>query len=324
MTSWIYKCAQRIQTDIRESINVIWLEPKRETTMKELSIEEKAKAYDEAIKKSKRTIKIGVKDTRDKRVVLSFFPELKESGDERMIRELIAHFRNNSVSETWSGLNVKKVIAWLEKQGEQMSDPRYSILDKLIEADDIYQMSVNDAMVEEAKNKAIEVLSKLEISKLLELKKQCKKGANENEREIPNSEQKPTEKVEPKFKAGDIIRHKKQGFTCKITAVDTEYRLSGGTHLPFDFQDAWELVEQKPAWSEEDEKMMQYVIGSIDTNISDSNFKNIRIWFEALKERYTWKPSKEQIIALRWVLNNIPYCKHKEEISGLLDQIKDL
>ena len=38
----------------------------------------------------------------------------------------------------------------------------------------------------------------------------------------------------------------------------------------------------------------------------------------------TWKPSKEQIIALRWVLNNILYNKHKEEISKLLDQIKDL
>ena len=38
----------------------------------------------------------------------------------------------------------------------------------------------------------------------------------------------------------------------------------------------------------------------------------------------TWKPSKEQIVALRWVLNNVPYNKHKEEISGLLDQIKEL
>lgn len=37
-----------------------------------------------------------------------------------------------------------------------------------------------------------------------------------------------------------------------------------------------------------------------------------------------WKTSEEQIVALRWVLNNVPYNKHKEEISGLLDQIKDL
>ena len=34
--------------------------------------------------------------------------------------------------------------------------------------------------------------------------------------------------------------------------------------------------------------------------------------------------SEEQIIALRWVLSKIPYNIHKEEISGLLDQIKDL
>jgi len=34
------------------------------------------------------------------------FPELSESEDERMSRELIAYFRNNSVSVKWSGLDV--------------------------------------------------------------------------------------------------------------------------------------------------------------------------------------------------------------------------
>lgn len=37
-----------------------------------------------------------------------------------------------------------------------------------------------------------------------------------------------------------------------------------------------------------------------------------------------WKPTKKQIMALRWVLNHIPYGIHKEEISGLFDQIKEL
>ena len=46
-------------------------------------------------------------------------------------------------------------------------------------------------------------------------------------------------------------------------------------------------------------------------------------WLKSLKDRYVWKPSEEQIIALRWILNNIPYCTHKEVISGLLDQIKE-
>jgi len=60
----------------------------------------------------------------------------------------------------------------LEKQNETESDPRYSTLDELIEADNIYQMAINDAMVEEARDKAIDALSKLEISKLLDIEKQ--------------------------------------------------------------------------------------------------------------------------------------------------------
>lgn len=101
------------------------------------------------------------------------FPELRESEDEKIRKAQLNYWRSVGGKE-WYGVPVQEVIAWLEKQGEQMSDPRYSILDKLIDADDIYQMSVNDAMVEEAKNKAIEALSKLEISKLLGLKKQGK------------------------------------------------------------------------------------------------------------------------------------------------------
>ena len=59
----------------------------------------------------------------------------------------------------------------------------------------------------------------------------------------------------------------------------------------------------------------------------DPNREDVADAFEdGIAEYYKtrWKPSNEQIIALRWVLNNIPYNKHKEEISGLLDQIKEL
>ena len=51
---------------------------------------------------------------------------------------------------------------------------------------------------------------------------------------------------------------------------------------------------------------------------------NLEVKEVDFKEKFAWKPSNEQIIALRWILNNIPYNKHKEEISGLLDQIKNL
>ena len=92
----------------------------------------------------------------------------------------------------------------------------------------------------------------------------------------------------PKFRIGDIIRHKKQGFTCKIIAIDTEYRLSGcnGTHLPFEWQDAYELVEQIPTWSEEDVYnygIIQHILNNKCVGVAD---KRIAIeWFKSLKDR---------------------------------------
>lgn len=64
-------------------------------------------------------------------------------------------------------------LTWLEKQkAEDSEDVRKKYLDELLVADDIYQMAMNDAMVAEAKSKAVNALSKLEISKLLESEKQ--------------------------------------------------------------------------------------------------------------------------------------------------------
>ena len=86
--------------------------------MKQLSIEEKAKRYNEAIKRAKELLEIGVKDTRDKGVVLSFFPELKESEDEKMRKSIIYALRNGGF---YDNDKTDEAIAWLEKQGEHKS-----------------------------------------------------------------------------------------------------------------------------------------------------------------------------------------------------------
>lgn len=58
------------------------------------------------------------------------------------------------------------------------------------------------------------------------------------------------------------------------------------------------LYEQKPAWSEEDEN-------NIDTIISVYHpSPKIVNWLKSLKQRYTWKPSDEQIEILNMVLTN--------------------
>ena len=89
--------------------------------MKELSIEEKAKRYDEAIERAKEMIKVmtnigGVTKVDDIQYLL---PELKESEDEKIGKALIDYFRWNPNSQLLNEFTNREVFAWLEKQDEQ-------------------------------------------------------------------------------------------------------------------------------------------------------------------------------------------------------------
>ena len=89
-----------------------------------MTVKEKAKAYDEAIKVAKRNYETIVKMDNDctfakEGIVNTFhhmFPELKESEDERIRKGLIEACKQSLIV---GGFHKDKVIAWLEKQGEQ-------------------------------------------------------------------------------------------------------------------------------------------------------------------------------------------------------------
>lgn len=88
--------------------------------MKELSIEEKAKRYDEAIAHAKMLLKIIGNATLGNLVLKNefknMFPELKESEDERIRKKLIEAVKGDMVV---GGTKDKQLaISWLEKQGE--------------------------------------------------------------------------------------------------------------------------------------------------------------------------------------------------------------
>ena len=91
--------------------------------MKELSIEEKAKAYDEALERAKKNYdtaqdlcegsQIGVECFKN--TLTNIFPELRESEDEK-IRKTIIDFVNEYGDKFFSTLAKGNAIAWLEKQ----------------------------------------------------------------------------------------------------------------------------------------------------------------------------------------------------------------
>ena len=93
--------------------------------MKELSIEEKAKAYDEAFEKLRSlhddydnvSTLIDIKEELE-----NIFPELQKSKDERIKEAIIAtiHLYYGEPLED----EAKEMIAWIEKQGEQKTKSR--------------------------------------------------------------------------------------------------------------------------------------------------------------------------------------------------------
>ena len=90
--------------------------------MKELSMEEKAKAYDEALAKAAKIHRNYKGRVRAVDVVIEeVFPELKESKDERIREEIISALKFANVKGVYD-----KHIAWLEKAGNNIN----SIYDK--------------------------------------------------------------------------------------------------------------------------------------------------------------------------------------------------
>lgn len=183
--------------------------------MKELSIEEKAKRHDEVIEKLRDFYRdydtvshlIDVKEE-----LANIFPELKESEGERIRKKVIEVLKLNikgaesqmqasrGVDRCFEIYACNKVIAWLEKQGGKK--PFTIDIDKMVEKYAMtrqgdFGMPVNCQV--KAYRQGINDVLRLALN----LEKQ--------------GEQKPADKVEPKFKVDDWIT---DGYVhCKITEI---------------------------------------------------------------------------------------------------------
>lgn len=109
--------------------------------MKELTIEEKAKRYGEALERAKK-----LQETCDSMAVVGWceyiFPELKEkeSKDDRTRKAILTGLIDcrDAPDLGWSdfgGINIDECIAWIEKQGKQPTDkvePKFKVRDWVV------------------------------------------------------------------------------------------------------------------------------------------------------------------------------------------------
>ena len=143
----------------------------------------------------------------------SIFPELKESEDEKIRKELLESLkyqqRESRTDKEWlNGIKLSEVVAWLEKQGEkhQYWKPSKEQLNAL-------DYAYNSCPDTERGNYYEGVLASLidDLHKLSE----------------KQEEQKPIDKVEPKFKVGDWVVDN-YGSIWKIEGILNQFYLLEG------------------------------------------------------------------------------------------------
>lgn len=174
------------------------------------------KDYEELISKLKTILDSQTNETISIDSIREVIPELSESKD-NIENRLINAIKSSAQLENClqkHGFKIKEILNWLEKQIERKSDVRYRYLEELLVADDIYQMAMNDAMVEEAKGKATSAILKLCVSELLEFRK------------TDNS-------VRPRFKTGDWV----------IVQGKTLYQIKQVTELSHNHYQYWTTDE---------------------------------------------------------------------------------
>jgi uncharacterized protein with gpF-like domain len=100
--------------------------------------EDKAKRYDEAIEKAKNCLKDGTITNIAISYIETIFPELQESDDEKIRKELLEHCKNQAKPYIQTGNKCPQIqswIAWLEKQGEHhiaCSEEQMKVLDEVL------------------------------------------------------------------------------------------------------------------------------------------------------------------------------------------------
>lgn len=89
-------------------------------------------------------------------------------------------------------------------------------------------------------------------------------------------------------------------------------------------------IEHKPAWSEKDNEHVNSLLKRLD-GFCRKEFTTTRFainddenWLKSLKDKYTWKPSEEQMNTLEYYMHTLVCSEHKEVLFGLYADLKKL
>lgn len=237
--------------------------------MKELSIEERAKAYDEALEAVKNLLEINPSDEGIQNWVNENFPELKESEDERIRKVLIGWINlepSTSFNDTFDGFSKEQILDWLEKQGNT------NIFD-------VPKISIKNA---------VEVTSRMQYidDDIKPIAEFIMDYANWD---LHKDEWNQPTLTVPLFRVLDALIQKGKPYCECNKNIEKQ-----GEQKSFDYENA-NIPQKDSTWSEEDEHWRQKVIDFMNhpdfIKTIPTLAKDTINWLKSLKDRYAWKPA---------------------------------
>jgi len=286
--------------------------------MKELSIEQKARAYDEALEKAKDFYK-GYKQ-RDNQLYAddleTIFPELKESEDEKIRKSIIGYLkecRNNTRSEVMLD-EYAKWISWLEKQGEQKStdkiEPKFKVGDTVT----VKPMSCHGKVFKGEPFKIVDIIEDNYVS--------------DDGKTYSISLQDGWELVQQK--PAEWSEEDERTYRGLHNLIYSTPYCNSRKKLSDFLKSLKDRVQPKQEWAEEDEKCIRLSIDIIDSALRAGFCVQLDRdrcidWLKSIKQRYTWKPSEEQITWLYRAADDASKdSRMKQILNELLSDLKKL
>ena len=377
--------------------------------MKELSIEEKAQAYDEVLNKLRRFMTQGVDPLITRADVKDFFPELQESEDERTRKEIV-RFIQMEVEDEMVG---NKWLAWLERQGEQILansaktckdeqkpvdkvEPKFHqgewivfnglvlFIEEVVQGyyrtisvggiPNSYDWDIDNYAhlwtIQDAKDGDVLQLGRVTAifqKYIADRNCRCYCSVYNGEFEIPsqdgadnsygchNAIPATKEQRDQLEKAMADARYTFDFEKKELRKIKDDVQLTEFEHelkiIMNAYRDAigdndvtieevkeraaymLSLINPKPAWSEEDEEIKNFLIALVEwsksyasSGVTAEEAKTVLNWLKSLKNRYTWKPSDEQIKALHELnlTGNISYARQGQVLIELYNDLKKL
>lgn len=324
--------------------------------MKKLSIEQKAKAYDEALERAKVYHKQLLDEDNPEWAseIEKIFPELKESEDEK-IRKALIRFHKSTIDV--DGIKGEDILAWLEKQGEQKPvdkvEPKFHKGEWIVWKNKCYKVNYNgcgyELIDQNGLSTSLEYGTVDENAHLWDITKDAKDGdvlySLDSCQPFIYKERKPFEQttaycglnIYGKFfvwGTKDCIITLSNYVPSTKEQRDTLMKAMTDAGYMFDFEKKeLKKIKQKPAWSVEDERLIEEAAECLRKYASKVQGGNSKVYvlsladrIESLRPQNTWKPSDEQIKALHDLnlTGNISYAGQGQVLIELYNDLKKL